>query len=275
MRKAFSFYKSYWDSYIELETDREKVEFFESLCEVQFLERHIDDIKPASRFVRLLFISIKHSLNSSIRGYCSKVGIVYDSAEFKHPYQGGCQGGCLQVEEEGEEQVEEKGKGQVKEEQQEQINKLNLAIESLTNEQALKKEENNVMNKKLKELEKENKKLKALVNPPESKPRTQSSIDKEKEQKIAFESLWVKYPGIKEAKDKCLAKFKKDIKSENDYQELCTALNNYTNFVKVNKTERQYIKRSKTFFNNWKDWVDVEVETNKGDDKYERFINSL
>jgi len=111
-RKAFSFYKSYWDCYKQLTNSKEKIEFLEIINKVQFLETHIDLIKPKNQNVKLLFASIKYGLTTSIRGYCGKLNIDYDN----YPWQGVGKGLATPSEqEEVQEQVKEEVKEQVKE----------------------------------------------------------------------------------------------------------------------------------------------------------------
>lgn len=78
-KKQYKFYLSYWESSKLLKSDKEKVEFFEIINKIHFFEEHIDKITIKSDNVKLLFVSIKHSLNASIQGFCDKKEIDYDS----------------------------------------------------------------------------------------------------------------------------------------------------------------------------------------------------
>lgn len=78
MRKGFTHYENLWEIKKQL-TPEQYVAFDKAICEVQFLEKHIDDVKFDDQVLNLLWTSIKHTLRSSIEGYCNKVGIDYDS----------------------------------------------------------------------------------------------------------------------------------------------------------------------------------------------------
>lgn len=121
-RKGFSFYKSYWDSLKELKTDREKIEFIEIICKTQFLEENINSIKPSTNNLKLLFTSMKHSLEASVLGYCSKLEIDYNS----YPWQGGSEGGSVGGSQPPWQQVEEKGEVKEKEKEKEYLSLNNF-----------------------------------------------------------------------------------------------------------------------------------------------------
>lgn len=90
-RKAFKFYKSYYDVALEL-PDKDKLDFLMALLEVQFTGRH-RQLKGMAKFA---FISQKHSIDAQIEGYLTKTGATIPPIE-----------GALQQEEE-KEQVQEK-----------------------------------------------------------------------------------------------------------------------------------------------------------------------
>ena len=94
-KNNYKFYLSYWESYKLLKTDKEKVEYTELINKIHFFEVHIDRVVIKNTAVKLLFASIKHSLKSSIQGYCDKKGIDYNSLfndDKNDPSQGGSQG---------------------------------------------------------------------------------------------------------------------------------------------------------------------------------------
>jgi len=96
MKDNYRFYKSFWDSFKLLKTDKEKIEFIEAINKIHFFEEHIDDISIKNDSVKLLFASIQHSLRSSINGYCDKMSIDYNSLfsrDNSDPCQGGIEGG--------------------------------------------------------------------------------------------------------------------------------------------------------------------------------------
>ena len=116
-RKGFNFFRSYYDVYNELETDKDKVAFIEALLDRQFL-----GIKPTTLtgMAKFAYISQTNSIDSQVKGYEDKTKTILD------PTQGGSVGGtntpCLQVE------VKEKEKVEVKEKKD---SKANLEIRTL------------------------------------------------------------------------------------------------------------------------------------------------
>jgi len=78
MKKAFSFYRSYYEQLQHLNNEQIS-SIVMSICKVQFLELHIDDVKLNDKMTKLAWSGIKHSLQKSIDGYCSKMGIDYDT----------------------------------------------------------------------------------------------------------------------------------------------------------------------------------------------------
>jgi len=104
-RKGFNFFRSYYDVYNELETDKDKLAFIEALLDRQFL-----GIKPTTLtgMAKFAYISQTNSIDSQVKGYEDKTKTIL------HPTQGGSVGGldtpCLQVEvkEKEKEKVEEK-----------------------------------------------------------------------------------------------------------------------------------------------------------------------
>ncbi len=78
-RKQITFFRSYYEIGGELTSDKARLEWYDTIMKIQFLEVHIDDIEIKNKELKILFISIKHSLQTSIEGYCSKMKIKYDS----------------------------------------------------------------------------------------------------------------------------------------------------------------------------------------------------
>ena len=101
-RKGFNFFRSYYDVYNELETDKDKVAFIEALLDRQFL-----GIKPTNLtgMAKFAYISQTNSIDSQVKGYEDKTKTIL------HPTQGGSVGGtdtpCLQVEVKEKEKVKE------------------------------------------------------------------------------------------------------------------------------------------------------------------------
>jgi hypothetical protein len=71
MRKAFNFYQSHWEQ-IKLLDDKQKLDLFNSICSVQFLEVNIEDIYFEDKITQLVWTGIKHSISTSITGFINK-----------------------------------------------------------------------------------------------------------------------------------------------------------------------------------------------------------
>lgn len=100
-RKAFNFYKSYYDVACEL-SDKDRLLFYDALIKRQFFGIE-PDLKGMAKFA---YISQKHNVDSQILGWEFKMKDklqLPDNQTSVVPCQGGCQGGCQQEEEEGEE----------------------------------------------------------------------------------------------------------------------------------------------------------------------------
>ena len=79
-----------------------------------------------------------------------------------------------------------------------------------------------------------------------------------------FNSLWSIYPR-KEGKTNSLKAYQKARKNGVAFEIIKQGLENYVNYCKANKTERQYIKQGSTWFNQ-QCWNDEYVLTNGGKD---------
>lgn len=69
-----------------------------------------------------------------------------------------------------------------------------------------------------------------------------------------------KYPR-KEGKSRGLALCKAQIKTQEDFDLLGKAIDNYVEHCKVNATEPRYIKHFSSFMSTWRDWLDQETGT--------------
>ena len=102
-RKAFNFYRSYYDVVVEL-PDEQKIQFLMAILNKQFL-----DIEPqVDGLVGLLYKSQKHSIDKQVDGYKSKMKI---KTPTEGPYLDPTEPPSVQEKEKGE----EKEKGQVQE----------------------------------------------------------------------------------------------------------------------------------------------------------------
>jgi hypothetical protein len=71
---------------------------------------------------------------------------------------------------------------------------------------------------------------------------------------LDFETLWNKYPN-KVGKKEAYKHFMYSVKTDQDWQDIQKALTNYLNSKRV---FNGYVQNAKTFFNNWRDWVDYK-----------------
>jgi len=102
-RKAFKFYRSYYDVYNEL-NDKDKLKFIEAL-----LDRQFQGIKPneLSDMVKFAYVSQEHSIDLQVKGYEAATGRKLNP--YQAPYGGGIEGGLggpLQEEKEKEKEKE-------------------------------------------------------------------------------------------------------------------------------------------------------------------------
>ena len=102
-RKAFKFYRSYYDVYNEL-NDKDKLKFIEAL-----LDRQFQGIKPTelSDMVKFAYVSQEHSIDLQVKGYEAATGRKLNP--YPDPYKGGIEGGLggpLQQEKEKEKEKE-------------------------------------------------------------------------------------------------------------------------------------------------------------------------
>lgn len=109
-RKAFNFYKSYYDVFKEL-GDKDKLSFIEALLDRQFTGEEPGQLKGMAKFA---YISQKSNIDSQIKGWEDKTGCKLESS---NPKQGGCvRGGSTPTV-----QGEEKGEGKEEEEEQQKV----------------------------------------------------------------------------------------------------------------------------------------------------------
>lgn len=81
---------------------------------------------------------------------------------------------------------------------------------------------------------------------PDSKPDNTNIVDH------GFDSIWLRYP-IPDGKKGAEKHFHATVKTEEDYQNIKKALDNYILHLGVNDWKKP--KNGSTWFNNWKDWV--------------------
>ncbi len=111
-RKAFNFYRSYWDQ-MKLLKDKQRIELFDAICKVQFLEINIVDVNFKDPILNLVWAGIKHSIETSLKGYISKQKGLNKEIEIPLPVplnKGLTKGGAQQEKEKEEEEVQEQEK---------------------------------------------------------------------------------------------------------------------------------------------------------------------
>lgn len=115
-RKSFSFYRSYYDVFNELETNEDKLLFIETLFDKQFL-----DIDPTnlSGMVKFAYISQMDSIDRQVKGYCDKTKIPLNPNK-TYPWQG-----CDEINKNPTGQEKEKDKEKVKEKEEDEVEKEN------------------------------------------------------------------------------------------------------------------------------------------------------
>ena len=109
-RKAFNFYKSYYQVALEL-SDKDKVDYLMALLDMQFTGTTSRNL---TGMAKLAYVSQKHSIQAQIEGYLAKVG--GEVPPTVGGYEGGINAPKVQVQEEVKEkvQVQVQEEGQVK-----------------------------------------------------------------------------------------------------------------------------------------------------------------
>ena len=82
--------------------------------------------------------------------------------------------------------------------------------------------------------------------------------DKVKDKVYSFDEVYLKYPkkiGRKEAE----GHFRASVKSDQDFQDINKAVDNYNSYIQSKNIAEKYIKHASSFFNNWRDWVVMPV----------------
>lgn len=104
-RKAFKFYRSYYDVFNELDKDKDKLAFITALLDRQFLGVKPEGLEGMAKFA---YISQINSIDSQVTGYEAKTGkeLTPTQGGTQGGVIGGTQGGCLQEEEEEKEKVQ-------------------------------------------------------------------------------------------------------------------------------------------------------------------------
>ena len=102
MRKAFNFYRSYWEVANEL-NDKDRLEFYDALLKREFTGEESE----LSGMVKFAYLSQKHSIDNQVEGYVNKTVKLRPNED---PWQGGVKGGCVTPSVQEKEKVKEKVK---------------------------------------------------------------------------------------------------------------------------------------------------------------------
>ena len=89
-----------------------------------------------------------------------------------------------------------------------------------------------------------------------------------------FEEIWAQYPkrvGKKEAE----RHFRASVKTEQDWEDIQTALKNYLEYLKRKQEIEEFIQYGSTWFNNWRDWVNYKKPVNREEADEGRFNDDL
>jgi len=91
-RKGFNFFRSYFDVFNELETDKDKVDFINALLDRQFLGLKPTDLTKMAKFA---YVSQTNSIDSQVKGYEDKTQTKLNPLEENNytPSVGGSVGG--------------------------------------------------------------------------------------------------------------------------------------------------------------------------------------
>ena len=94
---------------------------------------------------------------------------------------------------------------------------------------------------------------------------TKETITKEIDT-VTFENLWKQYPNRCGKKAAC-KHYQTSVKTDEDRNDIQLALKNYLASPRV---INGYIQNGSTWFNNWRDWIDMQTET--PEEKQKRYI---
>jgi hypothetical protein len=122
-RKAFNFYSSHWEQ-IKLLKDKQQLQLFKAICQVQFLEVNINDVSFKDNMLNIVWTGIRHSIETSLNGYISKQKSL-DNEIITPLAKGVIEGGVEPPSKDPSQQEKEEGKE--KEEEKEQLEGLKFS----------------------------------------------------------------------------------------------------------------------------------------------------
>lgn len=76
-KKVINYYLSFYEVSKDL-TEKQFYQFNMAIFKVMFFDEHIDNITFDDKVLSLLWKSVKHSIEASIKGYCDKKNIPYN-----------------------------------------------------------------------------------------------------------------------------------------------------------------------------------------------------
>ena len=100
MKKAFNFYRSYWEVANEL-NDKDRLAFYDALLKKQFTNEDTE----LNGMVKFAYLSQKHSIDKQIDGYISQMSKRHPNED---PWQGGTQGAYVDPTQQEKEKEQEK-----------------------------------------------------------------------------------------------------------------------------------------------------------------------
>ncbi len=76
-KKVINYYLSFYDVSKDL-SEKQFYQFNMAIFKVMFFEEHIDNITFEDKTLNILWKSVKHSIQASVKGYCDKKNTPYD-----------------------------------------------------------------------------------------------------------------------------------------------------------------------------------------------------
>jgi len=107
-RKHFKFYRSYYDMFNELDSDKDKLSFIKAVLDKQFLGEE----PKLNGMVKFAYVSQLHSIEKQVKGWQDATGQELTGA-YTHPLEGGLVHPLQQLKEKEKEEVKEKEKKKV------------------------------------------------------------------------------------------------------------------------------------------------------------------
>lgn len=117
-RKAFNFLRSYYEVFMALTDDKDKLQFIEAIIKKQFEGKEPENLTPMAK---VCYVGQKHALDASLNGYLTKIKGIKDrknntpyQAPKQAPIEAPIEAPCQQEEEKEKEEVKEEVKEKLK-----------------------------------------------------------------------------------------------------------------------------------------------------------------